>query len=121
MDYPGTVAALAMSLTTADLRNAIDWNAEYHPEWDNTPERYEQAGIVGWGKSRRLGIYRNGPIKAYIGLQHVDTSKHGWNIADEPYTRFFISLFVNNRVVTLRTFPAIDATLDFLLASTRSI
>ncbi len=115
LDCPGVFATLNMILTTSELRENIDWHREYRPEWDGSPDQYEQAGIVGWGKSRRLGTYRSDQIKAHIGVQHVDTNMRGWNIAEEPYTRFFISLFENNRVVTLRTFPTIEATLSFLL------
>lgn len=103
-----------MPPTSSDIRAVISWNADYNPVWDGSPNLYLEADLVGWGKSRRLGVLRTGPIKAYVGLQHVDTTKRGWNISDEPHTRFFASLFVNNRVVTLRTFSTMQATLEFL-------
>ena len=96
------------------LRTHITWHREYRPEWDLTPDEYAEQGIVQWGKSRRLGLFRQGPIKAYLGVQHVDPTRPGWAILDAPSARFFISLFVSGRVVTLRTFPTMPEALTFL-------
>ena len=105
-----------MSLTPAEIRRAIEWHREYRSEWDDAPDEYERAGVVGWGRSRRLGIYKSGKVKAYLGVQHVDISRVGWGIADEAHTRFFLSLFRDGVVVTLRTFSRIDEALDALAA-----
>lgn len=99
------------------LRTHIAWHSEYRPEWDTTPEEYAEHGIVLWGKSRRLGLLRHGPVKAYLGVQHVDPTRPGWNILDAPSARFFVSLFISGRVVTLRTFPTMADALLFLAES----
>ncbi len=109
-----------MTFTHDELRRSIEWHREYRPQWDDSPDEYERAGIVGWGRTRRLGVYRSGRIKAYLGVQHVDTTKPGWGMEGEPHACFFISLFLDGRVMTLRTFPRVSACLDalreFLLA-----
>lgn len=101
------------------LRSRIEWHKEYRPEWDECPDEYAASGVVGWSRSRRLGLFKEGPLKAYLGVQHVDPSRPGWNIVDEPSTRFFVSLFVSGRCVTLRTFPTMSAALEMLLAALR--
>jgi hypothetical protein len=69
---------------------------------------------VQWGRSRRLGLFREGEIKAYLGVQHVDPTRAGWAIVDEPQARFFISAFLACQTVTLRTFPTVGEALSFL-------
>lgn len=97
------------------------WHKAYHPEWDETPDEYAEQGIVQWGRSRRLGLFRAGDLKAYLGVQHVDPGKPGWNIVEEPQARFFLSLFVSGRCIALRTFLSVDAALDILEATLNSI
>ena len=48
------------------------WSANYHPEWDETPEAYLEAKIVAPARSRRLGRYNDPPRerKGYIGVYH---------------------------------------------------
>jgi len=99
---------------SSDLRSRITWHREYRPEWDNTPDEYAEHGVVQWGRSRRLGLFRSGAVKAYLGVQHVDPNLPGWNIVDEPQARFFLSLFVSGRCIALRTFPVMDEALDAL-------
>ncbi len=89
----------------------IEWHREYRQAWDNAPELYAEGGIVPWAKSKRLGLLRLDPFKAYLGVQHVDPSRPGWAIVDEPQARFFMSLFVGGRCITLRTFPTMEAAL----------
>lgn len=101
-------------MENTELRKLVQWHREYRQEWDALPEEYLDKGIVQWGRSRRLGLFALGPVKAYIGVQHVDPGKAGWAIMDEPQTRFFLSLFLSGRVVTLRTFPIINDALDTL-------
>jgi len=96
------------------LRALIDWHAEYRQEWDDDPNEYAEQGVVQWGKSRRLGILSLGRVKAYLGVQHVDPSRPGWAIVDEPQARFFLSLIVSGRTVTLRTFPTMWGALQTL-------
>lgn len=97
-----------------DLRAAIKWHREYRPEWDDEPDNYLEQRVVPWGRSRRLGMLVLGPVKAYIGVQHIDPTKAGWGFVDAPESRFFLSLFLHGRVVTLRTFPDMGAALDAL-------
>jgi hypothetical protein len=92
----------------------IDWASWYHPDWDGQPERYIEEGVVGRGYSRRLAkarVDRLG-LKAYIGVQHYDPSR--WNLPGEPSARYFLSLFVHGRTVSLRTYPTIEAALSAL-------
>jgi hypothetical protein len=96
------------------LRRLVEWHREYRAEWDSTPEEYVERDIVAWGKSRRLGLLRHGPVKAYIGVQHVDPGRPGWGIVEVPTARFFVSVFLAGRVVTLRTYPTIREALDML-------
>ena len=104
-------------MTTDQLRTLIQWHREYRLEWDADPEQYASHSLVGWGKSRRLGMLKWGRYKAYIGVQHVDPERPGWRIVDEAQARFFASLFVDGTCVTLRTFPTMEAALG-MLAST---
>jgi hypothetical protein len=53
-------------------------------------------------------------VKAYLGVQHVDPGRPGWAVVGEAQARFFVSLFVSGRCVTLRTFPGMDAALEAL-------
>ena len=101
-------------MSDQQLRALIKWHREYKPEWDDDPEQYATQGLVGWGRSRRLGLLRQGRYKAYIGVQHVDPDRPGWRMVDEPQARFFASLFVDGSCVTLRTFPSISAALEML-------
>src|SRR6266540_2260391 len=93
------------------LRTLIEWHREYRPEWDGDPEEYVAHEVVGWGKSRRLGLLKRGRYKAYVGVQHVDPDRPGWGIVDAPQARFFASLFVDGACVTLRTFPDMESAL----------
>ena len=65
-----------------ELRDIIRWNACYRAEWDATPNRYADDGVVEWGRSRRLGMLEFGRYKAYVGVQHIDPTKPGWGIVD---------------------------------------
>jgi hypothetical protein len=96
------------------LRSLISWHAEYRPEWDGSPEEYAAHEVVQWGRSRRLGLFKLGVVKAYLGVQHVDPGKPGWDIVGAPQTRFFLSVFISGRCIILRTFPTIHAALDAL-------
>lgn len=104
-------------MTPDELRDSMHWHREYRPEWDSSPRLYADAGLVGWGKSRRLGKLELGDLKAYLGVQHIDPSLPGWNIVPEPETRVFLSVFVRGRVVALRTFASVDAALQVLLSA----
>ncbi|MEO8288352.1 MAG: hypothetical protein ABI670_18160 [Chloroflexota bacterium] len=97
------------------LRPLIAWNDTYVPSWDGAPERYHANGLVDSGKSRRLGVLKLAQFKAYLGVQHVDTSQPGWRALGESHTRFFVSMFVNRRCISLRTYPTMDAALFALL------
>ena len=104
----------ALGLNDETLRSLIKWNIEYRPDWDSTADEYAENGVVQWGRSKRLGMFKLGAVKAYIGVQHVDPSVPGWAIVDGPQARFFLSLFIGGQVVTLRTFPTMDGALTAL-------
>lgn len=96
------------------LRTLVEWHREYQPDWDGDPEQYVAHDLVAWGRSRRLGLLKMGPYKAYIGVQHIDPDRPGWRVVDEPQARFFASLFIDGVCVILRTFPTMEATLEML-------
>lgn len=98
------------------LRSQVVWHSAYRPEWDATPQKYAEQGLVRWGKSRRLGMLRHGRVKAYLGVQHVDPGRPGWAIVDEPTARFFLSVFVSGKVVTLKTHATMHEALEMLAA-----
>jgi hypothetical protein len=101
-------------LEVNQLRASIEWHREYRPEWDATPQEYAEHEVVQWGKSRRLGMLSSGRVKAYLGVQHVDPDRAGWAIVEAPTTRFFVSVFVSGRVLTLRTYPTMQDALQML-------
>jgi hypothetical protein len=90
---------------------AIRWSADYHAEWDKRPEAYVEHGLLGWGRSRRLARVedRSFAFKAYLGVQHYDPAR--WHVDGDARSVFFLSLFVANRTVTLRTYPTMSAAL----------
>jgi hypothetical protein len=94
----------------------IEWAAWYQPEWDEQPERYSAEGVVGWSRSRRLAKAHDDrlSLKAYIGVQHDDPAR--WNVSGVPSTRFFLSVFIHGRTVSLRTYPTLAAALAALSA-----
>src|SRR5262245_49326633 len=85
-------------------RAAMRWSDDYRPEWDDAPARYVEGGLVGWGRTRRLGRLAapEAGLVAYVGVQHFDPSR--WGRAGEPVSRFFASCRAG-RQVWLRTFP----------------
>jgi hypothetical protein len=85
------------------------WSTIYRPEWDTTPEEYVEHGLVGWSQSRRLARVTDPSrdFKGYLGVRHFDPGR--WNLPGEPTATFFLSLFVHNRTVTLRTYPILAA------------
>lgn len=97
-----------------DLR--IQWSPAYNPAWDTTPEAYVAHGIVAWGRSRRLARCDDPRrhFKAYIGIQHDDPAR--WHVAGEPRTRYFVSLFLAGRTLSLRTYPTLADALAALYA-----
>ena len=102
-----------------DLTATITWAPYYQPAWDADPEAYVDAGVVAWGKTRRLGKLElpaapgSAGFKAYIGVQHVDPRLGGWRL-DAPEARFFVSWFVGRRCLGLRVAPNIPAALAIL-------
>ncbi len=95
----------------------VRWSPVYQPEWDETPQAYVDAGIVGVGRSRRLAKAQDThrAFKAYLGVQHWDPSR--WNLPGEERAIFFLSLFRDNRTLALRTYPTIPAALAALYAA----
>ena len=92
----------------------VRWSPVYQPQWDETPQAYVDAGIVGVGRSRRLARAedRQRGFKAYLGIQHWDPSR--WNLPGEERAVFFLSLFHHNRTLALRTYPTIPTALAAL-------
>lgn len=92
----------------------IRWSPSYQPQWDETPQAYVDAGIVGVGRSRRLARAedRQRAFKAYLGVQHWDPSR--WNLPGEERAVFFLSLFRDHRTLALRTYPTVPAALAAL-------
>ena len=93
---------------------SIEWSVSYRPEWDATPEAYVAAGVVGWGRSRRLARVDDPTVrfKAYLGVQHDDPAR--WHAGGDPRTVFFASFFLDGRTVTLRTYSTMAAALAAL-------
>ena len=93
---------------------SIVWSSIYQPAWDETPGAYVEAGLVGWGRSRRLARAEDASValKAYLGVQHYDPGR--WYQAGEARTRFFLSLFVGGRTLSLRTYPTVEEALAAL-------
>jgi len=87
----------------------MQWSVVYHSPWDATPEAYLECGIVAPGRSRRLARMEDDTraFKAYLGVQHFDPTRYG--LPGQAQTRFFLSLFLRGRIVTLRTYPTLDA------------
>lgn len=86
---------------------AVTWSAIYRPEWVASPEEYVQAGLVAWGRSRRLARADDVTValKAYLGVQHFDPSM--WSLPGEPIAKYFLSVIVAGRSIWLRTFPTV--------------
>jgi hypothetical protein len=92
----------------------MHWSRFYQPQWDDEPEAYVDAGIVGSGRSRRLAkaLDTRRAFKAYLGVQHWDPSR--WNLPGEARAVFFLSLFQHNRTLALRTYPTLADALTAL-------
>jgi hypothetical protein len=97
----------------ADLH--VAWAQVYREEWDTTPARYVAAGIVGWGRSRRLAKIEDPTcaFTSYVGIQHFDPTR--WNLPGVPVAKYFASLFKHRRTVGLQTY----ATMSDALAAVR--
>jgi hypothetical protein len=93
---------------------SIVWSPIHHPAWDENPREYVEAGFVAWGRSRRLARVTDPSVafKAYLGVQHFDPSR--WMLPGEPTAKFFLSLFVAGRTVSMRTFPTVREALAAL-------
>ncbi|HMA34700.1 MAG TPA: hypothetical protein VKY74_09490 [Chloroflexia bacterium] len=94
-----------------DFEQAIRWGPAYNPAWDADPAAYVAAGRVGWARSRRLGTLSlpAAGFLAYLGVQHVDPQRPGWNDLAAPEARFFVSWFDGRRCLALRTAPTMAA------------
>jgi hypothetical protein len=89
----------------------LTWSSIYHPEWDWTPHAYVAAGLVGWGRSRRLAKAHDlqAGFTSYLGIQHFDPAH--WNLPGIPSAKFFASFLVRRRTVALHTYPTMDQAL----------
>lgn len=103
-----------MGETAGGLR--VTWSPIYRTEWDASPGRYVEEGVVAWGRSRRLARAEDASrrFKAYLGVQHFDPAR--WHAEGEPRATFFLSLFLIGRTVALRTYPTIPGALEALNA-----
>jgi|GEM_PF-792687 len=92
----------------------LQWSAIYQPAWDAQPEQYVENGLVGWGRSRRLarGSDAAHAFQAYLGVHHTDPRR--WGELDNPHTRFFLSLFLAGRTVSMRTYATLPEALEAL-------
>ena len=99
----------------------IRWSPIYQPQWDETPQAYVDAGVVGVGRSRRLAKAEDASrgFTAYLGVQHWDPAR--WNLPGEARAVFFLSTFRNHRTLALHTYPTIPAALSALDAIWRSL
>ena len=93
---------------------SLRWAAVYQSAWDETPQAYVDAGVVGVGRSRRLAKAEDASraFTAYLGVQHWDPAR--WNLPGEARAAFFLSTFRNHRTLALRTYPTIPAALSAL-------
>lgn len=92
----------------------LRWSREYQPIWDAAPMAYVEAGVVAWGRSRRLlraDATRLG-MKAYLGVQHSDPSR--WGLPGEPRAIFFLSVLLGKRTLFLHTYPTVPSALTAL-------
>jgi len=94
----------------------IAWAQVYRAEWDTAPDRYVAAGVVGWGRSRRLARIDDpaSAFTAYLGIQHFDPTR--WNLPGAPVAKYFASVFLHRRTVGLHTY----ATMNDALAAVRT-
>ncbi len=92
----------------------LNWARWYQPEWDEAPAAYVDAGVVGWGRSRRLlrADDLRLRLRAYLGVQHSDPSQ--WGLPGEPRAVFFLSVRLGGRTLYLRTYPTVPAALEAL-------
>jgi hypothetical protein len=83
------------------------WSTIYRPEWDADPEQYLRAGLLKWGRSRRLARFDDNlhSFRAYIGVHHADPS--AWGATGPASVRYFLSLFVSGRTVALHTYDTL--------------
>jgi hypothetical protein len=89
----------------------VAWSSIYRSPWDARPEEYVSAGLVGWGRSRRLAKIQDSAraFKSYLGVQCFDPTR--WNLPGDPSIKFFASFFVDGRTAGLRTYPTIGEAL----------
>lgn len=99
----------------------IAWSPIYHAEWDTTPEVYVDAGLVGWGRSRRLARAEDTTLafRAYLGVQHFDPAQ--WNLPGDATAKFFLSIRLHGQTLWLRTFPAMGEVMAALRAAHASV
>lgn len=93
---------------------ALRWSRVYQPKWDETPQAYLDAGVVAWGRSRRLLRADDARLnfKAYLGLQHSDPAR--WGLPGEPRATFFLSALLGKRTLFLRTYATVGLALAAL-------
>lgn len=102
---------------TVSVALQFHWSPLYDPEWNAAPNRYVEAGVVAWGRSRRLArvdvpAYA---FKSYLGIQAWDPRR--WNLPGAPEAKFFLSTFAHGHTLAMRTFPRCDLALDALAAT----
>ena len=102
-------------------RLTIRWSPVYQPQWDETPQAYVDAGVVGAGRSRRLAKAEDTSraFTAYLGVQHWDPAR--WNAPGEARAVFFLSTFLHHRTLALRTYPTLPAALAALHDAWRAL
>ncbi len=103
------------------LYTALQWSTIYTHAWDMTPESYVTAGLVGWGRSRRLARYedRARGLKAYLGIHHNDPAK--WGRSGPAQARYFLSIFVAGHTRGLQTYATLPDALHALVLELTSL
>ncbi|HZC08206.1 MAG TPA: hypothetical protein VE338_21395 [Ktedonobacterales bacterium] len=100
-----------------DAALTMRWAPVYQQVWDDTPDAYVAAGVVGWERTRRLLRADDSRLgmKAYIGVRHSDPTR--WGLPGEPRAVFFLSLLLGKQTLFLRSYPTIPEALAELHAA----
>ena len=104
-------------MSADDTTLTLRWSPVYQPDWDDAPDAYVAAGVVGWERTRRLLRADDARLgmKAYIGVRHSDPTR--WGLPGEPGAVFFLSVLLGTRTLFLRTYPTLPEALSQLRAA----
>lgn len=90
---------------------ATAWSPLYCAAWDATPEAYVTSGVVQPGRSRRLARFTDAALHltSYLGVQDFDPAR--WGLMGEARTRFFLSVLLDGRTISLHTYATLPEAL----------